>query len=87
VRGDDHARPLRRIGKLCLDDRRQCQVAERAVPVPALVAALSDLDLGPGGRIEIRQGRQPVDARESVTGATAALRVEEMVGERLRVRG
>ena len=87
MRGDDHARPLRWIGKLRLDDRGECEVAERATPVPALVAALCDLDLRPRGRVEIRQGRKPVDAREPVPGPAPPLGVEEVVGERLRVAG
>jgi hypothetical protein len=82
VGGDDHARPLRRVGKLRFDDLRERQVAERAAPVPALVAALGDLDLGLGVRVEIRQRREPLDARESMTCAAAPLGVEKVVGER-----
>jgi hypothetical protein len=50
----DHARALRRVGELGFDDLRERQVAERAAPVPALVAALRDLDLRFGAGIEIR---------------------------------
>ena len=87
MRGDDHPRSLRRIGELRLDDRRERQVAERAASVPALVAALGDLNLGPGGRIEIRQRREPVDPRQPVPGPAPPLGVEEVIGERLRVAG
>jgi len=78
----DHARALRRVGELGFDDLRERQVAERAAPVPALVAALRDLDLGLGAGIEIGQRRQPVDTRQSMSGPTAPLGVEKVVGER-----
>jgi len=87
VRGNDHARPFRRIGKLSLHDCGESQVAQRAAAVPALVPALGDLDLGPRRRVEIRQRREPVDARETVAGAATPLGVEEVVGERLGVLG
>jgi hypothetical protein len=51
VRSDDHARPLRRIGKLRLHNRRERQVAERPTTIPALEATLGDLYLGPSGRV------------------------------------
>ena len=87
MRGDDHPRSLRRIGELRLDDRRERQVAERPATVPALVATLGDLDLGPGGRVEIRQRREPIGSREPVTGFSPPLSVEKVVGERLCVIG
>jgi hypothetical protein len=85
--GDDHARPLGRIDQLRLDDGRERQVAERSAPVPTLVAALGDLDRGLRVRVEVSEGREPVDAREAVSLAPAALRVEEVVGELARVLG
>jgi len=51
VRSDDHARPLRRIRELRLNDRRERQIAERPATIPALEAALGDLYLRPGGRV------------------------------------
>jgi hypothetical protein len=62
VRSDDQPCPFGRVGELRLDDRGKRQVAERAAPVPALVATLGDLDLGLSVRVEVGQCRQPVDA-------------------------
>src|SRR6266576_2984047 len=69
-----------------LDDRCECQIAERAVSVPALVAGLADQALRPRTRIQLeRPRRQPLDPREAVALLAAPLRVAEMIGERARV--
>jgi hypothetical protein len=62
VGGDDQPAPVGRVGDLRVDDRRKNEVAERPTAVPALVAALGDLDLRLRARVEVGQRRQPVDA-------------------------
>jgi hypothetical protein len=64
---------------------REGQVAERAAPVPAFVALLRQQPLGTGGRID-RLGLQPFDPGEAVSLLAPSLGIEEVVGERLRLR-
>jgi hypothetical protein len=73
VRGDNQPRPLGRIGELRFNDRGQRQVAKRATAVPALVASLGNDDLGSRLGVEIRQRREPIDAREAMTLPTTTL--------------
>jgi hypothetical protein len=79
--GDDHARVLRRIRELRVDDRRKRQVAERPLAAPALVARLGDEPPRLRGRVEAWQRGEPLDAREPMTRLSAPLGVEEVVGE------
>jgi len=87
VGSDDQPSPIGWVGDLGLDDSREDEIAERAAAVPALVAALGDLDRRLGVRIEIRQRRKPVDAREAMALLATALRFEKVIGKRRRVLG
>jgi hypothetical protein len=86
VRGDDDPRRRRRLRELSFDDSRERQVAERAVPVPALEPGLGADPSRLGARIEVGQRRQPVDTRDPVARPAAALGVLEMVREKARIR-
>src|SRR5262249_51957274 len=81
---DDQARVLGTVHERGLDDRRQRQVAERAVAVPALVLVL--VHLAPRARLRVDVGKrlQPVDPREPVPGLAVRLGEEEVVRERPR---
>src|SRR5206468_156393 len=81
---DDQPRVLRTVHERGLDDGRQGQIAERAVAVPALVLVLVHLPPRARLRIDVREGLEPVDAREPVTGLAVGLGEEEVVGERPR---
>ena len=82
VRGDDDARVLWRRRELRLRDRRQRQVAERTVAVPALVAGLGVDALRLRVRPEVGQRLEPVDPGEAVPELPARLGIEEVGGER-----
>ena len=66
-------------------DLVQGEVAEGPAPVPALVALLREQPLRRGGGIDLL-GLEPLDTREAVPLLSAPLRIEEVVGERLRLR-
>jgi hypothetical protein len=82
---DDESRSLGWLGELGVDDSGEGQIAERAVPVPALVPRLGHEAPGLGLRIEVGQRAKPRDAPGAVPGAPAAVGVLEVVGERARV--
>ena len=85
--GDDQPGGLRRILQLAGADRGQRQVAQRAAPLPALVAALCDDALGRRARVDVRQSLEPIHARETVAALAATFRVLEVIGKRLGVGG
>ena len=74
------------LGELRIDDRGERQVAERAVAVPALVAGLGDQPVGARVRLQVAERLEPVDPAEPVAELAARLGVEEVLGERRRVR-
>ena len=74
-------RALGRIGQLRIADRRERQVADRPLAVPALEAGLGDDPSGASGGIEPFEPRQPVDPGEAVPELAAPLCVEEVVCE------
>jgi hypothetical protein len=81
IASDDDARVLRWIGELRVADRGEREVADRAPSLPALEPALGEDALGPGRRIEAREGGEPFDTRQPVTGLAAAFCIEEVLGE------
>jgi hypothetical protein len=87
MRGDNQSRTVGRVGELRLDDRRQGQVAEGAVSLPTFVASFGDDDLRPRARVQVRQRRQPVEAREPVPCAPTMLCVQEVVGQNRSILG
>ena len=81
VPGDDHARVLRRVRQLSLDDARERDVAERAAALPPFEPRPIDDALGLRLRIEPRERREPADARDAVTALPPRIGVEEVVRE------
>ena len=77
---------LRWIGELSLADPAEDEVADGASALPALETRLGDRPLRLGARVEIRQGREPVDAHDTVARPAAPVGVLEVVGEQGRVR-
>ena len=77
---------LGRVRQLSVDDASQRDVAERSPTLPALEAGLGGRPLWPGGRVELRQGREPADSRDAVPPLAPRVGVQEMVGENSRVR-
>jgi hypothetical protein len=65
-------------------DLGEGEIAERAASVPALVPLLREQSLRLGGGIDVL-GLQPFDPREAVSLLAAPLRIEEVIGERLRL--
>jgi len=86
VRGDDDLRGRRRPLDEPVADRAQGQVAERAAAVPALEPRRLGDTLGQRRRVDVRERGEPLDPRESVSALPAALRIEEVIREQLRVR-
>jgi uncharacterized cupin superfamily protein len=78
---DDQARRFRRILELACADRRERQISERAPALPTLETGLGDHALGFCGRIEARQGLEPVDTRQTVPALAAPFGVEKVVGK------
>jgi hypothetical protein len=85
VVGDDDTCMRRRLVELCVADRRQRQVAERAATVPALEAGLVEHALRARVGVDAVERLEPRDPGETVALLAAALGVEEVVGERLRI--
>ena len=83
--GHDEARSGGRRLQLRARDSVQHEVADGAPRLPPLEAVPGGDPFGPGGRVEILQGREPVEARDAVAGLAAAIGVEEVVGEGRRV--
>ena len=77
-RRDDDLGMRRRCGQLRVDDRRQGEVAECAVAVPALVAGLGLHAFRPRVGAKVVERLEPVDPREPVAELPARLSVEEV---------
>src|SRR5439155_14089522 len=60
-------------------DRRQRQTAERAAPLPELVASCRDDALGLGAGVEAIERLQPLDPREPVAPLATALGIEKVL--------
>jgi hypothetical protein len=82
---DDQPRPVGRLRELGLDDRVHGEVADRAVPVPALVAGLGDEPPRPRPRRELAPLLEAADPQDSVARAAETLGGEEVVGQDVRV--
>jgi hypothetical protein len=76
---------LGRLGELGIANRRQGQVADRAVSVPALVPGLRQHTLRSRLRVEPGKLREPVDPRQAVARLPPPLRIEEVVCQRAGV--
>ena len=83
----DHLDDRRRVRLQVLADRRQRQVTERASPLPEIETGRRGGFPGTRPRIEVGKGLQPVDARNTVAGLAALLRIEKVVGQDAGVSG
>jgi len=83
---DDDLRVDRRLRDLPRHRRRQHEIPDRAVPVPALIAGLVDHDNRLRRGVEAVERLEPGDPRVSVPELPALFRVVEVRPERLADR-